>query len=178
MVNHGFHHKMLCYDWKCPIIIEIKNTTLSRCLSVILLTKINSTFVNFSKSHVRWLVVPSWQPISDSTWSNATTWTRTAANMLSSWKIAARGLKRHTPSVIWEFMLFDSERVQRSCSVAGCTVLTTNLGQHLVKCHHMNKDSLKYAELMKNSSKRAQTTYSKCNFESLCLLTVKECKIT
>ena len=69
-------------------------------------------------------------------------------------------LKCHTVN---QNYLYFCQFQQKPCSVAGWTVLTTNLGKHLVKCHHVNKDSLKYAELMKNNSKRAQTTYSKCN---------------
>ena len=52
---------------------------------------------------------------------------------------------------------------QKPCSVPGCAIQTTNLGQHLVKFHHVDKDGCKYAELMKDSSKRTRTTYSKCN---------------
>ena len=69
-------------------------------------------------------------------------------------------LKCHTVN---QNYLYFCQFQQKPCSVVGCTIFTTNLGQHLVKFHKVDKDSLKYAENMKGSSKRAKTTYSKCN---------------
>ena len=57
----------------------------------------------------------------------------------------------------------DDFHCQRTvCSVAGCGLRTSSLGQHLRKTHHFSLDSYNYHFHMQGNSKKARTMFERC----------------
>ena len=62
----------------------------------------------------------------------------------------------------------DDFHCQRTvCSVAGCGLRTSSLGQHLRKTHHFSLDSYNYHFHMQGNSKKARTIFERCKCRTL-----------